>query len=77
MTITKSYGIIQTSLIIIWQKQKVVGVLLLLLRVHPRKLDRVLDNILSILRLVEIKQGKDIEVRESEEELYYESEKSV
>ena len=77
MTITKSYGIIQTSLIIIWQKQKVVGVLLLLLRVHPRKLDRVLDNILSILRLVEIKQRKDIEVRESEEELYYESEKSV
>ena len=77
MTITKSYGIIQTSLIIIWQKQKVVGVLLLLLRVHPRKLDRVLDNILSILRLVEIKQGKDIEVRESEEELYYESEKSI
>ena len=77
MTITKSYGIIQTSLIIIWQKQKVVGVLLLLLRVHPRKLDRVLDNILSILRLVEIKQGKDIEDKESEEELYYESEKSV
>ena len=77
MTITKSYGIIQTSLIIIWQKQKVVGVLLLLLRVHPRKLDRVLDNILSILRLVEIKRRKDIEDKESEEELYYESEKSV
>ncbi len=54
-----------------------VGVLLLLLRVHPRKLDRVLDNILSILRLVEIKREKDIEVKESEEELYYESEKSV
>ena len=77
MTITKSYGIIQTSLIIIWQKQKVVGVLLLLLRVHPRKLDRVLDNILSILRLVEIKQRRDIEDRESEEKLYYESEKSI
>ena len=77
MTITKSYGIIQTSLIIIWQKQKVVGVLLLLLRVHPRKLDKVLDNILSILRLVEIKRRKDIEDKESEEELYYESEKSV
>ena len=77
MTITKSYGIIQTSLIIIWQKQKVVGVLLLLLRVHPRKLDRVLDNILSILRLVEIKRRKDIEDKESEEKLYYESEKSV
>ena len=77
MTITKSYGIIQTSLIIIWQKQKVVGVLLLLLRVHPRKLDRVLDNILSILRLVEIKRRKDIEDKESEEELYYESEKSI
>ena len=77
MTITKSYGIIQTSLIIIWQKQKVVGVLLLLLRVHPRKLDRVLDNILSILRLVGIKQERDIEVKESEEELYYESEKSI
>ena len=77
MTITKSYGIIQTSLIIIWQKQKVVGVLLLLLRVHPRKLDRVLDNILSILQLVGIKRRKDIEDKESEEKLYYESEKSV
>ena len=54
-----------------------VGVLLLLLRVHPRKLDRVLGNIPSILQLVEIKQGKDIEDKESEEELYYESEKSV
>ena len=32
---------------------------------------------LSILRLVEIKQRKDIEVRKDEEELYYESEKSV
>ena len=54
-----------------------VGVLLLLLRVHPRKLDKVLDNILSILRLVEIKQERDIEDKESEEELYYESEKSI
>ena len=54
-----------------------VGELLLLLRVHPRKLDKVLDNIPSILQLVGIKRERDIEVRESEEELYYESEKSV
>ena len=54
-----------------------VGELLLLLRVHPRKLDKVLDNIPSILQLVGIKQERDIEVRESEEELYYESEKSI
>ena len=47
------------------------------IEVHPRKLDKVLDNILSILRLVEIKRRKDIEDKESEEELYYESEKSV
>ena len=43
----------------------------------PRKLGKVLDNILSILRLVEIKQERDIEDKESEEELYYESEKSI
>ena len=43
----------------------------------PKKLDKVLDNILSILQLVEIKQERDIEDKESEEELYYESEKSV
>ena len=43
----------------------------------PRKHVKDVGHIQSILRLVEIKRRKDIEVRESEEELYYESEKSV
>ena len=77
MTITKSYGIIQTSLIIIWQKQKVVGVFQLRLKQLPRKHVKDVGHIQSILRLVEIKRRKDIEDKESEEELYYESEKSV
>ena len=77
MTITKSYGIIQTSLIIIWQKQKVVGVFQQLLKQFPKKHVKDVGHIQSILRLVEIKRRKDIEDKESEEELYYESEKSV
>ena len=77
MTITKSYGIIQTSLIIIWQKQKVVGVFQQLLKQFPRKHVKDVGHIQSILRLVETRQRRDIEVRVDEEELYYESEKSV
>ena len=38
---------------------------------------RDVGSIQSILRLVEIRQRRDIEDKESEEELYYESEKSV
>ena len=43
----------------------------------PKKTRQGTGNILSILRLVEIKRRRDIEDKESEEELYYESEKSV
>ena len=42
-----------------------------------RKLVKDEVSIQNIQQQVEIKQGKDIEVKESEEELYYESEKSV
>jgi hypothetical protein len=49
----------------------------LLLKQLPRKHVKDVGHIQSILRLVEIKQRKDIEVRVDEEELYYESEKSV
>ena len=48
-----------------------------LLKQLPRKHVKDVGNIQSILRLVEIKRRKDIEVRVEEEELYYESEKSV
>ena len=77
MTITKSYGIIQTSLIIIWQKQKVVGVFQQLLKQFPRKHVKDVGHIQSILQLAETRRRRDIEVRVDEEELYYESEKSV
>ena len=60
--------------LLLWQK---LSVWVKLLNPNLKKQDKVQDHILSILRLVEIKQGKDIEVKESEEELYYESEKSV
>ena len=49
----------------------------LLLKQLPRKHVKDVGIIQSILRLVEIKRRKDIEVRVDEEKLYYESEKSV
>ena len=49
----------------------------LLLKQLPRKHVKDVGHIQSILRLVETRQRKDIEVRVDEEELYYESEKSV
>ena len=49
----------------------------LLLKQLPRKHVKDVGHIQSILRLVEIRRRKDIEVRVDEEELYYESEKSV
>ena len=49
----------------------------LLLKQLPRKHVKDVGHIQSILRLAEIRQRQDIEVRVDEEELYYESEKSV
>ena len=48
-----------------------------LLKQFPRKHVKDVGSIQSILQLVEIKRRRDIEDKESEEELYYESEKSV
>ena len=53
------------------------GVLQLRLKQLPRKHVKDVGSIQSILRLAETVRERDIEVRVDEEELYYESEKSV